>query len=403
MTPSVRTLLRTSKARKDGTAPVWIRITANRKSRYLSTGIHLLPQHWNERKRQVRSSHELAAAYNARLQQLLIEAQEQALSSSSALEVKAALVGSGPSSFTGFFQRYIDDLDTAGRFWEWKKYRVTLGKLTDALGASLLWDELDRSALIQFERHLRETCKNNPNTIRKEMQRLRRVIKQAIQEGIIEVAADPFLTYRRPPAKKPNRRKLSLEEVDLLAKGMFAEGTWERWARDAWLFAYYAGGMRFSDVACLRAKNIKEARVSYSMLKTGHPLSIPLPEEALTLLQSYLDGKEPDAFVFPFLAAGDDKNGVHLRRRISSKNVLVNKALKRVAEQVGLDAEGLSMHVARHSFADFARRRSGNLYAISKTMGHRNLATTEQYLKSLDQEAVDELAETLWAPTPSKQ
>ena len=61
-----------------------------------------------------------------------------------------------------------------------------------------------------------------------------------------------------------------------------------------------------------------------------------------------------------------------------------------------IDSEGLSMHVARHSYADFARRKSGDLFAISQTLGHKSLETTEAYLKSFDQDAVDKLGEDLW-------
>ena len=61
-----------------------------------------------------------------------------------------------------------------------------------------------------------------------------------------------------------------------------------------------------------------------------------------------------------------------------------------------IEHEGLSTHVARHSFADYARQRTGDLYAISKSLGHGNLQTTQTYLKSFDRDAVDKLADELW-------
>jgi len=162
------------------------------------------------------------------------------------------------------------------------------------------------------------------------------------------------------------------------------------------LFSFYAGGMWFGDVCLLRLENFVKGRVEYRMLKTNTPVSVPLPEMALQPLQPYFTGKSSDAFVFPFLLPGDDKDPVRLRRRINSKNVIVNKNLKKVAEEAELKPEGLSMHVARHSFADYARTRSGNLYAISKTLGHTSLQVTQVYLKSFDQDAVDQLAKELW-------
>ena len=91
-----------------------------------------------------------------------------------------------------------------------------------------------------------------------------------------------------------------------------------------------------------------------------------------------------------------DRDGVYLRKRIASRNTTANAALKRLASLAGIEPDGLSTHVARHSFADYARRQTGDLYAISKSLGHGNLSTTETYLRSFDRDAVDGLATRLW-------
>ena len=54
------------------------------------------------------------------------------------------------------------------------------------------------------------------------------------------------------------------------------------------------------------------------------------------------------------------------------------------------------MHIAHHGYADHARRMSGDLYAISKSLGHSNLQTTEAYFNSFDRDAVDRLAGQVW-------
>ena len=122
-----------------------------------------------------------------------------------------------------------------------------------------------------------------------------------------------------------------------------------------------------------------------------------MPSPASTIVDAYAPkAEEREGYLFPLLRAGDERNGVHLRKRISSRNSQANTALKRIAKRAEIDAAGLSFHVARHSFADYARRRSGNLYAVSKSLGHGNLATTETYLKSFDRDAVDSLHDTMW-------
>ena len=84
-------------------------------------------------------------------------------------------------------------------------------------------------------------------------------------------------------------------------------------------------------------------------------------------------------------AVGPDgkPDGVKLRRRISSYNASANKVLKALAREAGLRApDEVSFHVARHSFADYARTQSGNVYAVSKALGHANLTITETYLRA---------------------
>ena len=207
---TVRLVLFKHKARADGTCPVAVRATTDRKSRYKTTGVRVRPRDWNPKRGEVRASHEIADALNAKLRAVLHEAEALALDRSSADAVKAALGGGG--SLTGYFQRFIDDLETAGKHWEWKKYRVTLGKLRAALGkGDVSWGDLDPAALARFERHCRVTKKNAPNTVRKELTRLHRVVKQAVRDGEIRPADDPFLVYEWPKRAKVNRRKLTAE------------------------------------------------------------------------------------------------------------------------------------------------------------------------------------------------
>ena len=125
-----------------------------------------------------------------------------------------------------------------------------------ALGQDLAWDEVDQDALVRFERYLRQVKENAPNTVRKELARLRRVYKQAARDGAIKVADDPFLLYVKPKGQRVERRKLTIDELNLLAelgaeKGLLP-GTFDETARNAFVFAFYAGGMRFSDVCCLK-------------------------------------------------------------------------------------------------------------------------------------------------------
>ncbi len=51
--------------------------------------------------------------------------------------------------------------------------------------------------------------------------------------------------------------------------------------------------------------------------------------------------------------------------------------------------------MARHSFADNARKQTKDIYAISKALGHSSISTNEKYLASFDDEAVDDLMDKM--------
>ena len=386
--------LRTDRPKADGTFPVYLRVTAHRKKRYQSTGVAVEPKHWNERRSRVRASHPIADALNARLDEIEAEAKTAALRATSADAVKAA-VGGVTGSLTTFFQAFVDGLDADGKLWEHRKYKTTLTKLRGALGPSLSWAEVDVDALRRFERYLRQVKENGPNMTRKEMTRLRRVFKQAIREGVIEPASDPFLIYQKPKGQAVHRRKLELSEIEALRDADLDPASVTGLARDVFIWAFYVGGMRFGDVCSLRADAVKDGRASYAMMKTSTTVAVPVPPPALAIFERQRILAEAP-LAFPLIKPVDLQDPVRLRRRVNARNAQLNVSLKRAAVVAEIAPEGLSMHVARHSYADFARRKSGNLFAISKTLGHKDLATTEAYLRSFDQDAVDQLGNDLW-------
>jgi integrase len=208
-----------------------------------------------------------------------------------------------------------------------------------------------------------------------------------------------------PKAQPVERRRLTSEEIASLVALDLKPGSRRRVVRDLYLVCFYAAGVRVSDALCLTPDNVRNDRLDYRMLKTGHIQSIKLPSQALELLSPYLEAaaarageRRPYPYLFPLMKTGNDADPVSLRKRIQSANVRANKALKGVAKAAGIAPEGFTMHTARHSFADLARQ-AGDLYAVSKALGHSRLQTTQTYLSSFDRTAVDRLTDAMWSTT----
>lgn len=398
MSINVKATLLGRKTRADGTAPIYLRFSANGRSSYKATGIAVRPADWNAQRQQVRASCDLATAYNARIKDLLHAAVAASLAAPTARAVKSTLEGAGAAgSATDYFAAHVARLEQGGRYWQAKHFGVTLNHLRAALGANVLWAELDRKAVERFEAWLRDEAKNKPNTVRNHLKRLRRVIKEAVKEGGLPPASDPFLTYTPPAGAKVRRRKLTADEIRALADVQLADGTTEALARDVFLFALYGAGVRASDVAALRAKDVRDGRMTYTMMKTGTPVAVTLPEAGRAIAERYAaTAKSRGGLLFPLIAPADARDPNRLRKAANRANSRINGALKRLAPKAGLDPEGLTMHIARHSFADLARRKGGNLHDVSKALGHSSLAVTQGYLASLDVDAPDRLAALMW-------
>ena len=55
----------------------------------------------------------------------------------------------------------------------------------------------------------------------------------------------------------------------------------------------------------------------------------------------------------------------------------------------------MTTYVARHSFASVLKKSGVNIALISEALGHSDLATTQIYLDSFDNEQVDEAMRNL--------
>jgi integrase len=235
---------------------------------------------------------------------------------------------------------------------------------------------------------------------------VRAYYRRAIREGIVPREADPFFAYTPPRAKRPNRHKLTerelvtLETLDLGGTGSGAPLIAR--VRDAFLLSLYCAGIRFADVARLTSGDFAEEtdeegrtrlRLSYSMGKTGKRASLRLISQAERIARAYFvdtEGREKSAkaFLFPMLDGYDLSTPKGTWNALGAQNALHNKYLRELGKKAKV-AGRLSFHCARHSFADLARRRGWDVYAISKALAHSGLGVTERYLAGFDGELVD--------------
>lgn len=380
-----------NKAKKDGSFPLFLRLTQNRKLKRIYIGFDIPAKDWNSNKQEVRRSN----PFHAQINQAIESKKAEAFTLKS--EVKeldtVRMVENLKGKLSDSFFEYADGLLEKMPYNTAKNNRSVFNKFRNFLkGRDLFFAEINVQLLRDFEDYLK-TIGNNQTTVSMAFNKLRAVVNQAVEVGKLERKENPFLGFKIKEGK-PERIRLTEDELEAFRAVVLPEGSLVWHTRNYWLFAYYGAGIRFSDVATLQWKNIQNGRLSYVMRKTKSKVStshsIQLPKQAEEILSLYRSNEaKPEDYIFPILnakrvyATEDD-----ILREISRKNALINKYLKQICFKATIPKD-VSFHSARHTFADLGRRKVKDIYAISKLLRHSKISMTERYISEFDTETTD--------------
>ena len=189
---TIKLVWRSDKVSKNGTAPIYLRITESRKSRFLSTRISIAGKEWNKDREEVRKSHPDYAVLNDELTRLKSKATTTAISvrhrtrgNGSAAAVKQELVGNGGGSLLTYAEAYADRQAETDHFWDARNIRSMIKKLRSFVrDDDLSFAMVDRAFLKRFESYMQTKHGNAQNTRAKNLQMLRRIITHAVQDGL---------------------------------------------------------------------------------------------------------------------------------------------------------------------------------------------------------------------------
>ncbi|NBB84877.1 MAG: tyrosine-type recombinase/integrase [Bacteroidetes bacterium] len=385
------------KVNSDGESPLKLRVADGEHTLYYAIGHTIAERHWNDRSNAVRKSHPRSDELNALLSQKKAEAEHLALSldrrgtEPTARAIVEALRGEreAVSDFFTYADQVVNQLERQGKIHTHKRYKSVCKKFRAWTGEPLPFTKLTLQLLRRYETHLVEHYDNAPSTIASNFRAIRAILYRAIDDGLASQESNPFFSFSIKPGKT-DRTKLTLDEIGALEDLEVEPGSRGEVARDAFMLSFYAAGVRFGDVCRLRWKHVEgdlaagDAHLRYTMSKTGTTKEIPLMPGAREILNRYRPASpDPETYIFPLLVGYGIKTARDEVNAISSQNVLVNRALKRMAGQAGI-TKSVSFHIARHSFADLARRKGWSVYDISKALGHSSLKVTEKYLAGFD-------------------
>lgn len=399
MAITVKVVCYKSKILSNNESPLMLRVTKDRKPKYVSLGISVNPAHWDFSKNQPKTECpnreyvEILIAdkikeYSAKIIEL--KATNQEFTSTSLVE-KVSVKHTNRKTVAGVFQEYMTSLIKSGR----KSYALSIKQLYNSLlefnhNLNFYFSVMDVAWLKRYELFLREK-QLAENTIGIRFRTLRAVYNVAIEEDAVSSDCYPFKKFKVSRLHQDTVKR-ALTKVDIERVLQFqSSNRYMRFPIDIFAFTYYCGGINFKDIAHLTKANLMDGRLIYKRQKTKKLIKIPLQPQALALIKKYHDAESPYLFpiLFPLHITDEQKaNRIH---KVITK---VNDRLKQIGKTLNLPIT-LTTYVARHSQATVMKKAGVSTAVIREIMGHSSERVTQIYLDSFDNEQINEAMKNL--------
>lgn len=365
---------------KDGTAnlKIYVHIPGQGK-RYYATQLHVAPKDWDEKKGLVKTSHPLAALYNATLKQMNNELETHFLTGGTLDNFK-----SGGAKDTGSLIKLAElVIGEAERGLlplkpgTVKNYRATLKRMQQYCKhqdkSDLRFSDIDMDFYRQFSDWLEAHAACRVQGRAKHLKIVKRLMNIGLERGLHRSRGHQDAAFRIVKVRTSTKIYLNVEEIAAMERlDLRAQPALER-ERDRFLVSYYLL-QRYSDTISLRRQFLFErgsARyVRLMQQKTNRECIIPLKPAAWALLERY----------------GWDMN--------FSSNQQANRALKTIAALAGINettlqdgrtlpkSQFVGTHTARRSAATNLYLGGASLKVIADLGGWENEETLRIYLRA---------------------
>ena len=382
---SILFYIRTSKQKKDGTTPIYVRITVNGKRSDFSAKRSIDASKWNTSKARAKGTTEVVRALNIYLdtiQAQIYEHQQLLISNGkfvSATAIKNAYLGLSEEKKTllDLFQYHIDNITALiGKGYVKStvtKYKTTLKHLKAFIKYEYKSDDLhliqvSLGTITSFEHYLKTVQGVGINCTNKYLTHFNKVVNLAVAKDWL--IKNPCLIHKMKN-EVVLKDFLNEFEIQLMIDEDIANKRLAQ-VRDIFVFCCLTG-LAFIDVKNLTPIDVQKGVNGKKWLmtnrqKTGTQTHIPLFAYALTIIERYKNHPESvsKGTLLPVLS-----------------NQKMNAYLKEVAVICGLDKH-LTMHLARHTFATYTLTKGVPIETVSKLLGHSSLKTTQIYAKVID-------------------
>ncbi|MEI8129862.1 MAG: site-specific integrase [bacterium] len=300
------------------------------------------------------------------------------------------------------YQRRIKELRQAGQIGTAITYECAIKSLDKFLPESRFID-FTPEVLSSYERLCIEDGKSK-TTIGMYLRTLRSIYNEAISNEDILPSLYPFRRnqYEKGkyeiPVTRNIKKALIKSDIEKIFNYEPKEGSIRAKAKDYWIFIYLTNGLNVNDLCLLKHKNIVDGKIEFIRAKTKNQKkeqkiqAVLLPQSLAIIKKWGNKKKDENSFVFPELSGNETPE--RQKQLIQQLTHVVNDNMKVIASKLGIE-KPVTTYVARHSFATVLKRSGANISLISEMLGHGSQKTTQAYLDSFENDALEKVANTL--------
>ena len=398
MSTTVNVVCYKSKVLKNNESPLMIRVCKDRKMKYQSLGISILPKYWDFKANKPTSKcpnkeyierliAEKVKVYTDKV--IEFKSQEKEFTATSLMEKVNKPVKR--KTVQEVFNQYIQELESANRLRYADMYKCTMHSLIKFnKHLDIPFSDMDTIWLKRYEVWL-QSQGLAINTLGTRFRHLRVIYNFAIEEKIVKSEYYPFNSFKVSKLSQTTAKRSIQKDEILSVLNYQGQTPLECLAIDLFTFSYLAAGINFGDIARLTKDNILENRLIYIRKKTQKQIKVSLQEQAIKLIQKYSMPDNP--YLFPILSSfhKTEQQKVNRIHKIIAK---VNKSLKEIGERLNIPID-LTTYVARHSFATVLKRSGVNTSLICEALGHSSERVTQIYLDSFGNDQMGDAMKNL--------
>jgi integrase len=380
---SVTFFAKKTKPLKDGTLPIFVRISYNGERIEFSTQKSVSKTQWNSKRTEARG----ASLESKKINNQLLKIREKLTSIYEKMYIneeritlniiKDSYLGlnSDKKYIIKMYDSFINDIKARiGNGYKHStcvRHLISKNILSEFIKSAYRKDDLniedvDYAFVTKLEEFMITVKKHNPNTRGKHLKNVKIIIIKALKCGLIKT--DPFYNIKIP-SNHVNKIPLSMDEVLKIQNKVFENKRIDA-VRDAFIFCCYTG-LSYIDLCSLRHENIKKHNDNRTYIeiyrqKSSTPCYIPILKPVEKLIEKYKE--------HPLVKLKQTLIPVYTNQRL-------NVYLKEIADVCDIQ-KPITTHIGRYTFnTTIAMEQNISSDVRQKIVGHSTARMNEHYSK----------------------